>query len=151
MGSLNKVLLIGNLGKDPELRYTPEGLAILKFPIATTEFYNDKSGSRQERTTWHNIVIFGKMGQNIVNYLNKGKQVFVEGRISNSSYEDKDGIKKYRTEIVANNIVLLGGKGGGSAADNENSYRPDGGSFAGDGGYQDAGGGPQTEEDDIPF
>ncbi|MHB1601741.1 MAG: single-stranded DNA-binding protein, partial [bacterium] len=93
MGSLNKVLLIGNLGKDPELRYTPDGLAILKFSIATSEYFNDKSGNKSEKTTCHNIVAFGKMGQTLANYLNKGKQVFVEGRINNRSYDDKDGNK----------------------------------------------------------
>ena len=111
MGSLNKVLLIGNLGKDPELRYTPDGLAILKFPMATTERFTDKSGNKAEKAVWHNIVAFDKMGQTLANYLKKGKQIFVEGRINNRSYDDKEGNKKYITEIVATNIVLLGSKG----------------------------------------
>lgn len=142
MGSLNKVLLIGNLGKDPELRYTPDGLAILSFSIATTEYFNDKSGSKTERTTWHNITVFGKMGQSIANYLTKGKQVFIEGKIRNSSYDDKEGIKRYKTDIVASNIVLLGAKGSGGGGDNEtqrknteNDYNPAG----------------KQEDDDIPF
>ena len=111
MSSLNKVLLIGNLGKDPELRYTPDGLAILKFPMATTERFTDKSGNKSEKAVWHNIVVFDKMGQTLANYLNKGKQVFVEGRINNRSYDDKEGNKKYITEIVATKIVMLGSKG----------------------------------------
>ena len=155
MGSLNKVLLIGNLGKDPELRYTPDGLAILRFSIATTEYFNDKSGSKNERTTWHNIVVFGKMGQSIANYLNKGKQVFIEGKINNRSYDDKEGNKKYITEIVATNIVLLGAKGGaGSGAETaeeggatgSNNYAHQGG--AGESGYGGAG---SQDDDDIPF
>ena len=154
MGSLNKVLLIGNLGRDPELRYTPDGLAILGFPIATTEYFNDKSGAKTERTTWHNITVFGKMGQSIANYLSKGKQVFVEGKIRTSSYDDKDGVKKYRTDIVANNIVLLGGKGGGGSAEGieaENKF--DAGNYGGQGGSAEQGypGASQHEDDDIPF
>ena len=155
MGSLNKVLLIGNLGKDPELRYTPDGLAILRFSIATTEYFNDKSGSKNERTTWHNIVVFGKMGQSIANYLNKGKQVFIEGKINNRSYDDKEGNKKYISEIVATNIVLLGARGGaGSGAEiapednraESNNYAPQGGNA--ESGYGGAG---SQDDDDIPF
>ena len=163
MGSLNKVLLIGNLGKDPELRYTPDGLAILKFSIATSEYFNDKSGNKSEKTTWHNIVAFGKMGQNLANYLNKGKQVFVEGRISNRSYDDKDGNKKYITEIVATNIVLLGAKGGGGGgeavdadygqASNDYGYAAqNGGNSYGAGSANTGGASNQpNEDDDIPF
>ncbi len=163
MGSLNKVLLIGNLGKDPELRYTPDGLAILKFSIATSEYFNDKSGNKSEKTTWHNIVMFGKMAQNLANYLNKGKQVFVEGRISNRSYDDKDGNKKYITEIVATNIVLLGAKGGGGGAEavetdygqasNDYGYAgQNGGSSYGSGSANTGGASNQpNEDDDIPF
>ena len=158
MGSLNKVLLIGNLGKDPELRYTPDGLAILKFSIATSEYFNDKSGNKSEKTTWHNIVMFGKMAQNLANYLNKGKQVFVEGRISNRSYDDKDGNKKYISEIIATNIVLLGAKGGGGGAEaadadygqasNDYGYAgQNGGSSANTGGASNQ----PNEDDDIPF
>ncbi|MDA8273058.1 MAG: single-stranded DNA-binding protein [Deltaproteobacteria bacterium] len=156
MGSLNKVLLIGNLGKDPELRYTPDGLAILRFSIATTEYFNDKSGSKQERTTWHNIVVFGKMGQSIANYLNKGKQVFIEGKINNRSYDDKEGNKKYITEIVATNIVLLGAKGaGGGGAAGENEYAQNNTGYGAEGGgpgHSAPDGGSQPgDDDDIPF
>ena len=110
MGSLNKVMLIGNLGKDPELRYTPDGLAILKFSMATTEYFTDKSGNKAEKAVWHNIVLFDKLASTMANYLSKGKQIFVEGRINNRSYDDADGNKKYISEIIANNIVLVGRK-----------------------------------------
>ena len=155
MGSLNKVLLIGNLGKDPELRYTPDGLAILKFPIATSEYFNDKSGNKSEKTTWHNIVAFGKMGQTLANYLNKGKQVFIEGRINNRSYDDKEGNKKYISEIIATNIVLLGAKGGAGsgveAAPEDN--RAESNSYAAQGGNAESGygGAGSQDDDDIPF
>ena len=157
MGSLNKVLLIGNLGKDPELRYTPDGLAILRFSIATTEYFNDKSGSKNERTTWHNIVVFGKMGQSIANYLNKGKQVFIEGKINNRSYDDKEGNKKYITEIVATNIVLLGAKGGGGsgaeAAEEGSAAGAGSDNYAHQGGNAESGygGAGSQDDDDIPF
>ena len=163
MGSLNKVLLIGNLGKDPELRYTPDGLAILKFSIATSEYFNDKSGNKSEKTTWHNVVLFGKMAQNLANYLNKGKQVFVEGRINNRSYDDKDGNKKYISEIVATNIVLLGAKGGGGGAEaadadygqasNDYGYAGQNGGSSYSAGSANTGGSSNqpNEDDDIPF
>ncbi len=155
MGSLNKILLIGNLGKDPELRYTPDGLAILRFSMATTEYFNDKSGAKNERTTWHNIVVFGKTGQNIANYLSKGKQVFIEGKINNRSYDDKEGNKKYITEVVATNIVLLGAKGGGGgnvAETADENIRTEGG-YTVQGGNQESsyGSAGQQEDDDIPF
>ncbi len=165
MASLNKVMLIGNLGKDPELRYTPDGLAILKFPIATSEYSNDKSGNRTEKTTWHNIVIFGKIAQTLANYLNKGKQVFVEGRINNRSYDKQDGTKGYISEIIASNIVMLGAKGGGSGAEsadadygqvaNDYGYTgQNGGGSYGGGSAAATGGAPSNqpnEDDDIPF
>ncbi|MCL4429016.1 MAG: single-stranded DNA-binding protein [Deltaproteobacteria bacterium] len=157
-------MLIGNLGKDPELRYTPDGLAILKFSIATSEYFNDKSGNKSEKTTWHNIVAFGKMGQTLANYLNKGKQVFVEGRINNRSYDDKDGNKKYISEIVATNIVLLGSKGGGGTPEtgdadygqssNDYGYAgQNGGNSYGVGSTANTGGVPNqtNDDDDIPF
>ena len=155
MGSLNKVLLIGNLGKDPETRYTPDGLAVVKFSIATSEYSKTQSGEKSEKTTWHNIVAFGKTGENVVNYLRKGKQVFVEGRISVSSYEDKDtGEKKYRTEIIANNITLLGKKdesGDGGEPDNEGRHETKSYAAAAGAGVPGNSGGGQYEDDDIPF
>ncbi|MHB1702739.1 MAG: single-stranded DNA-binding protein [bacterium] len=163
MASLNKVMLIGNLGKDPELRYTPDGLAILKFSIATSEYYNDKSGNKTEKTTWHNVVVFGKIAQTLANYLNKGKQVFVEGRINNRSYDKQDGTKGYISEVIANNIVLLGAKGGSGGAEpadadygqvsNDYGYAAqNGGSSYGAGSANTGGMSNQPgEDDDIPF
>jgi single-strand DNA-binding protein len=165
MASLNKVMLIGNLGKDPELRYTPDGLAILKFSIATSEYYNDKSGNKTEKTTWHNVVVFGKIAQTLANYLSKGKQVFVEGRINNRSYDKQDGTKGYISEVIANNIVMLGakgGSGGAEAADADYGQTSNDYGYAGQNGGNSYGGGSATatggaplnqpnEDDDIPF
>ena len=109
--SLNKVQLIGNLGKDPELSYTPSGVAVAKFSIATGERWKDQEGNMQERTDWHNIVVWGKQAESCGQYLAKGRQVYVEGSIRTRSYE-KDGVKRYVTEIVAQRIQFLGGGGG---------------------------------------
>ena len=109
---LNKVMLLGNLGADPELKMTATGQAILKLRIATTENYMDKNNTRQERTEWHSVTMWGKRGEALSRFLQKGERVFVEGGLRTSSYE-KDGEKRYRTEIVATNIILNGrGKGG---------------------------------------
>jgi single-strand DNA-binding protein len=110
--SVNKVILIGNLGKDPEVRFTPSGRAVARFSIATSDVWNDANGNRQERTEWHNIVVWGKQGETCGQYLAKGRQVFVEGSIRNRSYDDKNGNKRYITEIVAQNVRFLGGGGG---------------------------------------
>ncbi len=119
MASLNKVQLIGNLGKDPELSYTQDGLGILKFTLATGEVYSDKNGEKTEKTTWHNVVLFGKLAETLANYLSKGKQVYVEGKIRNNTYDGKDGIKRYVTDIVANSIIMLGNKGQSSNIDTQ--------------------------------
>ena len=116
MGSVNKVILVGNLGRDAELRYTPGGAAVSKFSIATTEVWNDKGGQRQERTEWHNIDLWGKQAESLSEYLVKGKQIYVEGRLQTRQWDDKDGNKRYTTEIRGDRIVLLGGGGGGAGA-----------------------------------
>lgn len=113
MGSLNKVLLIGNLGRDAEMRYTPGGAAVTTFNMATTEQWTDKSGERQERTEWHRIVVWGKMAESLSEYLVKGKQVAVEGKMQTRQWEDKDGHKRYTTEVRSDRVVLLGGGGNG--------------------------------------
>ncbi|HEV3142035.1 MAG TPA: single-stranded DNA-binding protein [Vicinamibacterales bacterium] len=113
MGSVNKVILVGNLGRDAELRYTPGGAAVAKFSLATTETWNDKSGQKQERTEWHNIDIWGKQAETLTEYLRKGKQVYVEGRLQTDEYTDKEGIKRKSTKIRGDRIVLLGSAGGG--------------------------------------
>lgn len=119
---LNKVLLLGNLGADPELRVTPGGQAILKLRLATAESYLDKSNVRQERTEWHQITIWGKRGEALAKILQKGSKVFIEGALRTSSYE-KDGEKRYRTDIVANNVILGGGGQGGERQANQGGNR----------------------------
>jgi single-strand DNA-binding protein len=151
---LNKVMLFGNLGADPELRVTPSGQAILKLRLATTESYLDKSNTRQERTEWHRITIWGKRGEALGKILTKGDKIFVEGRLQTSSYE-KNGEKRYSTEIVANNVILGGGGRKREGGDAPSSYgRGSGGPPAAtadapaqdDFGGFDAGG-----DDEIPF
>jgi single-strand DNA-binding protein len=114
MGSVNKVILVGNLGRDAEVRYTPGGAAVARFSIATTEVWNDKSGQRQERTEWHNIDLWGKQAESLSEYLVKGKQVYVEGRLQTDEYTDKDGIKRKSTKVRCEKVVLLGSGGGGA-------------------------------------
>lgn len=109
---VNKATIIGNLGRDPEVRFTPGGQAVCKFSVATTEKWT-KDGEKKEETTWHNVVVWGKQAETCGQYLAKGRQVYVEGKIINRSYDDKDGNKKYITEIVARDVRFLGGKGGG--------------------------------------
>jgi len=110
MAGLNKVLLIGNLGRDPEKRYTPNGQAVTSVPLATTSRWKDKTDQMQERTDWHNLVIWGKQAETAKEILKKGDQVFVEGRIQNRSYDDRDGNKKYITEIIVWRFMKLGRK-----------------------------------------
>jgi single-strand DNA-binding protein len=110
--SLNKVMLIGRLGGDPELRYTPQGTAVTRFSLATNDAWKDKqTGEMKEKTIWHKIVVWGKVAETVSEYLSKGKQVFVEGRIDNRSWEGEDGQKKYISEIVAQRVLFLGSKG----------------------------------------
>ena len=112
---LNRVMLFGNLGADPELRTTQGGTAVMKLRLATTERYKDNSGAWQDRTEWHRVVVWGKRAEALHRILSKGSPIFVEGSLRTSSYDDKDGVKRYTTEIHANNI-LLGGRGGGAGA-----------------------------------
>ena len=110
-GGVNKVLLIGNLGADPDMRYTPSGAAVCELRLATNEQWTDKNGQRQERTEWHRIVVWGKTAENCAQYLSKGRSVYLEGRIQTRGWEDKDGNKRSTTEIVAQNVILTGGRG----------------------------------------
>ena len=119
--SINKVMLIGRLGQDPELKYTPSGSAVANFSLATSESWNDKSGQKQERTEWHRIVVWGKLAELCNQYLAKGRQAFVEGSLQTRSWEDQQGNKKYTTEIVARNIQFLGGQAGAGAPRQENN------------------------------
>lgn len=114
MASLNKVMLIGNLGRDPEVSYTPAGMAIAKIALATTETWNDKAtGEKKEKTEWHRVTFFGKQAETVGRYMAKGRQIYVEGRLQTTSYE-KDGITRYTTDIIAANFQFLGTKGEGS-------------------------------------
>ncbi len=163
---LNKVMLLGNLGADPELRMTQGGQAILKLRIATTESYLDKNNVRQERTEWHSVTVWGKRGEALAKILGKGSNIFVEGSLRTSSYE-KDGEKRYRTEIVANNILLTGRRGDSGHAGKEDFGGPPRSSAPSGGGRpaqqpppSQASQAPQTPaddygdfngDDDIPF
>jgi single-strand DNA-binding protein len=111
MLGVNKVILVGNLGADPEVRYSSTGTAVTNFRIATSENWTNREGGRETRTEWHRVVAFGKLGEICAEYLNKGKQIFVEGRLRSRSWEDKEGSKRWITEIVATNIVMLGTAG----------------------------------------
>lgn len=147
--SVNKVLLLGNLGRDPEVRYLPSGNAVANFSIATSENYTDRNGAKQERTDWHNIVVYGKQAETCGQYLKKGRQVFIEGRISYRNYEAKDGTgKRYVTEIVAQRVQFIGGRAG-AGADNGGDFAPRGGGGGGQpGGPDDV---PPMDDEDIPF
>ena len=112
---INKVILVGRLGKDPEVRYTPDGTMVTNFTMATDENYKDKNGEKVQKTEWHRIVTFGKLAEICGNYLVKGKLVFVEGKIRTNSWDDKEGVKRYSTEIVANDMKMLDSKGQGQA------------------------------------
>jgi single-strand DNA-binding protein len=138
---LNKAILIGNLGRDPEVRYTPSGLGVANFSIATSETWTNKEGEKETRTEWHRIVAFGRLGEICGEYLSKGKQVYIEGRIQTRDWEDKDGIKRYTTEIVASQMIMLGSRDAGEP------LRAEGPGFKGS---QDS---PinAPEDDDIPF
>ncbi len=124
MGSLNKATLIGNLGKDPEVRATPSGAKVANFSIATTESYTGKDGQKVDKTEWHNIVMWRGLAEVAEKYLKKGSQVYVEGRLQTRSWDDKEGQKRYTTEIIADNMVMLGRPtGGGGGRDNGESYQ----------------------------
>ncbi len=140
MASVNKVILIGNLGRDPELRYTQGGQAVTNLNIATSESFTDREGQRQERTEWHRVVVWGKQGENCAQYLSKGRSVYVEGRLETREWEDRDGNKRYTTEIKAQRVQFLGPRDGGGARDGGGPSRDAGGSSAG-----------PPPEDDVPF
>jgi single-strand DNA-binding protein len=116
MGSVNKVILVGNLGRDSELRYTAGGAAVATLNLATTEVWNDRENQRQEKTEWHRVIVWGKQAESLQEYLTKGKQIYVEGRLQTRQWNDKDGNKRYTTEIKTNRVTLLGGAGRGFEA-----------------------------------
>jgi len=116
MGSVNKVILIGNLGRDGEVRYTPSGVAVATLNLATTEVWNDKAGQRQERTEWSRIVLWGKTAETLSQHLTKGRQIYVEGKLQTRTWDDKNGNKRYTTEVRADRIQLLGSKASGGSS-----------------------------------
>ena len=156
MAGVNKAILVGNLGRDPELRHTPNGQAVVNFTLATSETWTDKSGERQERTEWHRIVVWGRTAEMCNQYLSKGRTVYVEGRIQTREWEDKEGNKRYTTEINAQNVNFIGprtdgggGGGGGYSGGGSGGSRNDGPMDSGAPMGGGAGSGPV--DDDIPF
>ncbi len=160
--SVNKVILVGRLGRDPETRYTGSGQAVANFSVATDESYKDRNGERQKRTEWHKIVVWGKQAEIAQQYLKKGSLVFIEGRIQSREWQDKEGQKRTSFEIVANNFRMLGGRAEGAAAgaggtgaaaprsgDDLDHSAPAEESYGGGGGA--AAGGPEISDEDIPF
>jgi single-strand DNA-binding protein len=157
MGSVNKVILVGNLGADPELKYTPSSRPLCNLRIATTDVFKDKSGQRQERTEWHRVTVWGDQAENCNKYLSKGRSVYVEGRLQTRSY-DKEGQKHYATDIVADRVVFLGSGGGagaggagGGGSEGRRSGGQGGGSPRESGPPDDNDGGAPPSDDDIPF
>jgi single-strand DNA-binding protein len=160
MASVNKVILIGNLGRDPETRYTTGGDAVTNLRLATTETWKDKSGEKQEKTEWHTVVLFGRQAEIAGEYLKKGRSVYIEGRLQTRKYTDKEGQERYSTEVVGDRMQLLGGarEGGGGGGDAEFSGGGGGGSTTAarpGGGSKPAAApkksNPDDFDDDIPF
>lgn len=150
MASVNKVILIGNLGKDPELRYLPDGRAVVNFSIATSERWKDKSGAPQERTEWHNIVAYARLAEICSEFLGKGKQVYIEGRIQTRTWE-KEGVKQYKTEIVAREMTMLGRKEGDGSGAGGGGARKGGPASNANAPAEAEGADPDYSDDDIPF
>jgi single-strand DNA-binding protein len=151
---VNKVILVGNLGRDPEVRYTPGGQAVATFSIATNENWTDKSGQKQERTEWHKIVVWGKQAELCGEYLSKGRQIYLEGRLQTREWTNKEGVKQFTTEVVANQVVFLSGgergqgrgaprpSGGGGSAEEMGQQPPP---------FEEGSGSAGKPDDDIPF
>lgn len=156
---VNKAILIGNLGRDPEIRYSPSGAAVANVNIATTESWKDKNtGEQQEKTEWHRIVFFGRLAEIVGEYLKKGSQVYVEGRLQTRKWQDKEGNDRWTTEIVANEMQMLGGRGGSGGGSGPEDYNQDAGYSGGGGGSSSSSSssgsssGPSDDfDDDIPF
>jgi single-strand DNA-binding protein len=144
MASVNKVILVGNLGRDPEIRYTPSGQAVANFTLATSENFTNREGKREERTEWHRIVVWGKTAELCTQYLAKGRSVYIEGRLQTREWEDKEGQKRRTTEVVAQSVQFLGGPRGAGGGAGGGAPR-DGGGF---GGGDES---PPPQGDDIPF
>ncbi len=152
---VNKVILVGNLGADPETRSMPSGMTVTNIRIATSESWKDKaSGAQQERTEWHNIALFGRLGEIAAEYLRKGSQVFVEGKLRTRKWQDKQGNDRFTTEIIADNMQMLGGRSGGAGAMGGTTERTGAASAAPREDYDQSpapAGGKEDFDDDIPF
>jgi len=147
---VNKVILVGNLGADPETRSMPSGMTVTNIRIATSESWKDKaSGAQQERTEWHGVALFGRLGEIAAEYLRKGSQVFVEGKLRTRKWQDKQGNERYTTEIIADNMQMLGGRAGGGAERGGSTSAPPRDDY--DQAPAPAGGGKEEFDDDIPF
>lgn len=140
-GTVNKVMLIGRLGADPQLKYTPSGKATVNFNLATNASWKDQEGNMQERTDWHRIVAWGKLAEIIGEWLKKGSNVYIEGRLQTRSYDDQNGVKRYITEVVASDLEMLGGGSGRGGADQSQDMPPS----------EPMGMGADEPEDDLPF
>ncbi|MGC9200236.1 MAG: single-stranded DNA-binding protein [Acidobacteriaceae bacterium] len=162
MAGVNKVILLGNLGKDPEVRYTPSGKAVARLAIATSERYKDKEGNTQERTEWHNVTLWDRQAEIAGEYLRKGSQVYIEGRIQTEKYTDKEGIERYATKVIGDRMTLVGSRreddGGGEGGGNRTGSADRGGRSSGqNGGNRGGATAPASEgdfadfDDDIPF
>lgn len=156
MASVNKVILVGNLGKDPETRYMPNGEAVTNITLATTDSWKDKNGEKQEKTEWHRVTFYRKLAEIAGEYLKKGRQVYIEGRLETRKWQDKDGKDRYTTEIIANEMQMLGNRGGDNTFEVVEGGR--GGRASSAGGAPRSGGAPAKSggefddfEDDIPF
>ena len=163
--SVNKVILVGRLGRDPETRFTSGGQAVANFSVATDESYKDRNGERQKRTEWHKIVVWGKQAEIAQQYLKKGSLIFIEGRIQSREWQDKEGQKRTSFEIVASNFRMLGGRadgaaagagggshrGGGGGGDFDDQSGPEESYGGGGGGSHSQSSGPEISDEDIPF
>ena len=144
MRGVNKVMLIGNLGRDPEVRYTRDGTPVANLNLATTDSWKDAQGQRQERTEWHRVVAWGKLAEIAKEYLSKGEKIYIEGRLQTRSWDDKDGNKRYTTEVRADQMVMLGSRGGDGPSRGDQGPAP--------GPPDDDGSAPfQATDDDVPF
>jgi single-strand DNA-binding protein len=147
MGSVNKVILVGNLGRDAELRYTPGGAAVATLNLATTEVFKDREGQKKEDTQWHRVILWGKTAETLQDYLTKGKQIYVEGKLQTRKWKDKDGNDKYTTEVRGDRVVLLSGGGGGGRGEGGGGRTTTADEFS----HGEPGGSVELTDDDIPF
>ena len=151
MGSVNKVILVGNLGRDAELRYTPGGAAVATLNLATTEVFKDREGQKKEDTQWHRVILWGKTAETLQDYLTKGKQIYVEGKLQTRKWKDKDGNEKYTTEVKGDRVVLLSGGGGNRGESARGEAGGARSTSADEFSHGEAGGAVELTDDDIPF